>query len=136
MPYKLFFNSFYNYDSTLTGITIEVILKYGDKSVDIDAKIDTGASHCIFRRQIAEALCINVEEGIAKNFSLANGSILNTYGYELNVSLLDINYDTIVYFAANDDLVRDVLGRNGFLYLVRLGIIDYDSTLYLSKYDE
>lgn len=136
MSYKLIFNSVYKYDSNLTGITVGVVLKYADKAVDIDVKIDTGATHCIFRREIAEALCLNVKDGIAKDFVLANGSILQTYGTELNITVENINYDTIVYFAVNDDLIRDVLGRNGFLYLVRLGLIDYESTLYLSKYDE
>ncbi len=78
----------------------------------------------------------SVKDGITKDFVLANGSILQTYGHELNITVENINYNTIVYFAVNDDLIRDVLGRNGFLYLVRLGLIDYDSTLYLSKYDE
>jgi hypothetical protein len=52
------------------------------------------------------------------------------------LSVLDITYDAIVYFAVNEDLTRDVLGRNGFLYLFRVGIVDYDSALYLSKYDD
>lgn len=136
MSHKLSFNLLYNYNSNLTGITVPLILQFADKSVDIDAKIDTGATHCIFRRQIAEALCLDLEKGIAKNFALANASILQTYGHELNLSILDITYTTIVYFAVNEDLTRDVLGRNGFLYLFRLGIIDYDSALYISKYDD
>lgn len=136
MSHKLSFNLLYNYNSNLTGITLPLILRTSDKSVDIDVKIDTGASHCLFRRQIAEALCLDLESGIAKNFALANGYLIETYGHELSLSILDITYDTTVYFAVNEDLTRDVLGRNGFLYLFRLGIIDYDSALYISKYDE
>ncbi len=135
MPHNLSFNTLYNYNSNLTGITVPIILRFADKSVDIDAKIDTGATHCIFRRQIAEALCLDVENGTPKSFALANGSLLYTYGHELTLSILDITYDTTVYFAQHEDLTRDVVGRNGFLYLLKIAIVDYDSGLYISKYD-
>jgi hypothetical protein len=136
VSYRLSFHAAYDYDTSLSGITVPVVLRTGNKAVDVDAKIDTGATHCIFRRAIADGLCLEVESGMEKKFSMPNGTYLLTYGHELSLSVLGLTYDATVYFAKHDDLVRDVLGRNGFLLLIRLGIIDYDAKLFISMYDD
>jgi hypothetical protein len=41
-----------------------------------------------------------------------------------------------VYFAAHESFTRNVLGRSGWLDQVRLGIVEYESKLYLSRYGE
>jgi hypothetical protein len=42
----------------------------------------------------------------------------------------------MVYFAEDEESSRDVLGRNGWIRKFRLGVVDYDSLLYLGQYDE
>jgi hypothetical protein len=42
----------------------------------------------------------------------------------------------VVYFAANYGLRRNLLGREGWLSKVRLAIVDYDSEVFLSRYEE
>ncbi len=45
------------------GIMVEATLQNGDFSVDIDAKIDTGSTFCIFERHYGERLDLDVEAG-------------------------------------------------------------------------
>jgi len=49
---------------------------------------------------------------------------------------LGLEFQTFVYFAKSYEVRRNILGRQGWLQLVRLGLVDYDSELYLSPYDE
>jgi hypothetical protein len=42
----------------------------------------------------------------------------------------------LVYFFAERSIVKNLLGRGGWLDRVRLGVVDHDRTLYLAAYDE
>jgi hypothetical protein len=44
--------------------------------------------------------------------------------------------ESFVYFSEIENLPRNLLGREGWLQLVRLAIIDYDEVLYISPYNE
>jgi hypothetical protein len=48
-----------------------------------------------------------------------------------------MNIETVstVYFAKDESFTRNVLGRQGWLDRVKLGLIDYEGRLFLSKYD-
>jgi hypothetical protein len=49
---------------------------------------------------------------------------------------LGLEFQTFVFFSAERRLPRNLLGRVGWLRLVRLALVDYDQELYLSLYDE
>jgi hypothetical protein len=49
---------------------------------------------------------------------------------------LGLEFDSVVYFAADYGLSRNLLGREGWLQKVRLGIVDYETTIYLSPYQK
>ena len=42
------FEKVFEYNTLKTGITVLVVLKYNGKEVDFEAKIDTGATNCVF----------------------------------------------------------------------------------------
>jgi hypothetical protein len=46
------------------------------------------------------------------------------------------SFDVMVYFAVEASFKRNVLGRGGWLDHVRLGLVDYQGELYLSRYAE
>jgi len=98
------------------------------------AKIDTGASHCLFERQYAKVLGLEVEAGDPKVFSTAVGRF-RAYGHEVSMRVLDLAFTSIVYFFADDAIEKNVLGRRGWLDRIRIGIVDYENTLYLSPHD-
>jgi hypothetical protein len=41
-----------------------------------------------------------------------------------------------VYFAADAAFSRNVLGRQGWIDRIRLGLVDYEGKLYLSDYSD
>lgn len=87
MSYQLKFSDMLLYDSGKAGITVPVVLSHWQKEVSVDAKLDTGASFCIF--------------------------------------------EVMIYFAADYNFSRNVLGRFGFLNRVQIGVDDYQGKMYI-----
>lgn len=135
MTYSLQFESQHTYDDAGTGIGVPVELSFGDRAVILTAKLDTGASFCIFARTYAEALGLDVEKGQLEWVSTAVGGRFLTFGHEVTISTIDIEFDAMVYFAKEEVFKRNVLGRRGWLDQLRIGLIDYDRSLYLSGYN-
>lgn len=133
--HELTFNTEYAYPTGDIGILVPVRLSIGDDFIDFDARVDTGASFCIFNRGYGEALGIDVESGTPVQIGTATGSF-DAFGHAVTLTTLGHSFDVMVYFARETAFSRNVLGRRGWLDQVRLGVIDYDSKLYLSKYNE
>lgn len=121
------------YDAGQTGITVPVKLACGQLSQSLSAKLDTGSSLCIFRRGVGEALGFDVETGTPQWVSTVTGSFL-TFGHEVTLSTLGIEYNTMVYFAHDKEIRRDVLGRFGWLQQLKVGLVDYEGRLYVGRY--
>lgn len=56
MPEILEFDILYEYSLLKVGITLETILTSGDFRVDVEARIDTGSTFCVFERHHGEGL--------------------------------------------------------------------------------
>jgi hypothetical protein len=125
----------HQYASNTLGLDLPVLLRSGTASVELVASLDTGASFCIFERALGERLGFAIESGWPQWIGSVRGSFL-TYGHEAILSVLGIEITATVYFAEDAAFTRNVLGRQGWLDRVRLGLIDYDSQLYLSAYDD
>jgi len=125
----------YEYDTRLVGITVPVILFDGERNSAFKAKIDTGASFCIFERKNGERLGLEIERGEEITISTATDSF-TAYGHELTMLVLSIETYTKVYFAKEESFTRNVLGRQGWLDRVKLGLIDYEGKLLLNAYGE
>jgi hypothetical protein len=54
----------------------------------------------------------------------------------VEIEIFNVRFSTHVFFAQDAEFSRSVLGRNGWLNRLRIGLIDYDSMLYLSPYDQ
>jgi hypothetical protein len=133
VTHQLVFDSLYDYGTEAIIVPIE--LRLADKIVRTDAYVDTGATFCVFKRELAMALEIDVETGTPLSLSTVTGSF-NAYGHMLTLGTLEYSFDVTVYFAAHESFARNVLGRRGWLDQVQLGIIDYESKLFLSRYNE
>jgi hypothetical protein len=134
LAHELLFSHYYIYDSKTEGITIPAVLKAGRKKIELLAKIDTGASDCLFEREYADALGLRVEEGVRKTYATAN-SRFDAYGHEISLQVMGIETTGTVYFYADPAIVRNVLGRRGWLDRIRFGLVDYDQALYLATYN-
>lgn len=135
MAYQLNFSQKQRYDSLETGISLEVALQYGGNKTHCRAKIDTGSQACLFERGIGEFLGIPIESGLRREFSTLTGR-LTAFGHEVVLESLGLQLQSFVYFAESDAIKRNLLGRQGWLQLLKFGLVDYDSEIYLSLYDE
>lgn len=131
MSHQLTFTSVHTYGTEAIFVPIE--LEFSDKSVRTDAFIDTGATFCVFKRELATALDIEVESGTPLRFSTVTGAF-EAYGHVVTLKTFGYSFDVMVYFAAFEAFARNVLGRRGWLDQVQLGLIEYESTLYLNRY--
>ncbi len=68
------------------------------------------------------------------SFSTAN-SRFEAYGHEVAISTLDIEVYSMVFFFADANIVKNVLGRHGWLDRLNVGIVDRDRLLYAGAYD-
>ena len=127
------FQLLYRYTRTKDGITIPVSLGWGGLVERTQAKIDTGAENCLFRREIGEALGIEIKSGLFKTFGTLTGTIPG-YGHEVQLQSFDLSFQSFVYFAEDYDLPRNLLGSIGWLRNLRFGLVDYEELLYLSPY--
>ena len=127
------FDFSHQYSLLEIGIAVEATLQNGDFSVEIDAKIDTGSTFCVFERHYGERLDLDVEAGTPIEIGTATGSF-RAFGHELTLTVLGIETVSTVYFAESDYFDRNVLGRIGWLDRVKFGLIEREGKLFLSEY--
>ena len=133
MAELLEFDISHQYSLSEIGITLTTSLINGNLSVDIDAKIDTGSTYCIFERHYGETLDLEIESGLPVTIGTATGTF-KAFGHELTLLVLGIETVSTVYFAESDYFDRNVLGRIGWLNKVKLGLIEQEGKLFLSEY--
>lgn len=134
MSLQLTFEKLVSYDINKTGITVEVELRLSETSSVFEAKIDTGSTYCVFERIYGEKLGLNIEGGARQKISTAAGSF-SAFGHWVTLTVEELTFDSMVFFAEDENFRRNVLGRNGWLDRVIIGINDYDGKLYLSRYE-
>lgn len=131
----LAFAKTYEYDTAKSGITVPAKLSVGALAIDLKAKLDLGSTFCIFARSVGEQLGLDIESGVMERISTVTGSFV-AYGHEVRLTVLEFDFDTSVYFAADPHFQRNFIGRQGFFDRSRVGVVDYDGKLYLSDYND
>lgn len=132
----LSFSETIRYKASITGISIPVMLAYGQQAFWTDAKVDPGAEVCLFKHEEGRKLGLLVERGIPITLGTLAGSV-EAFGHEVTLQTGELIFQsTVVYFAKYPNLPRNILGRRGWLRNLKLAVIDYDNLLYLSAYDE
>lgn len=111
-----------------------MMLKLKDQSIGLVANIDTGSSCCIFERKYGEQLGFDIESGMRQTFGTVVGSF-TAFGHDVTLSVADIEFDSMVYFAAEESMRRNVLGRYGWLDRVILGLVDYEGKMFINRYE-
>ena len=134
MPVSLEFDNTHKYTEATDGINVPITLAIGSQSVDLLAKLDTGAAHCIFERKYGEILELEVESGRLQRFRTVAGSFA-AYQHEVTIQTLGIEFPAVVYFAQDPTFSRNFLGRSGWLDRLRIGIVDYDRMLFVGPYE-
>ncbi|MGA2149318.1 MAG: hypothetical protein ABSH49_30635 [Bryobacteraceae bacterium] len=133
MPVSLDFATSHHYSEATDGINVPIMLCMGRQSVELLAKLDTGAAHCIFERKYAEILGLAVESGRLQRFRTMAGSFA-AYQHEVTIQTLGMEFPAVVFFAQDPTFNRNFLGRSGWLDRLRVGIVDYDRMLFVGPY--
>lgn len=133
--FRLDFEKLLRYDAAESGITVGINLAFSDKKVSFPAKIDTGSGLCIFERKYGEELGLEIENGLFQRIGTATGTF-TAFGFRVLLEIEGFQFESLVYFAEDKNIRRNVLGRRGWLELVKVGLIDYEGKLYLSRYSD
>ena len=133
MAEEIIFAISHLYNTLESGIVVPVEISDGKTSVKFEAKVDTGSSFCVFQRIQGERLGLDIESGTPLRMSTATAPF-DTFGHTINLSVLGIETESTVYFAAEESFYLNILGRQGWLDRVKLGLIDYEGKLLLSAY--
>jgi hypothetical protein len=133
MAVSLGFDAAHRYSSS-DGIDVRTGSSVGNRKVELLARLDTGAAHCIFERKYAEALGLEVESGRAPRFRSMAGSFV-AYEHEVTLHPLGIEFSAAVFFAEDPAFHKSFVGRTGWLDRLRVGIVDYDRMLFLGAYE-
>jgi predicted DNA-binding antitoxin AbrB/MazE fold protein len=132
---RLQFSHVYSYASHDSTIALPIVLRSGGNVVDLVASLDTGASYCLFEGAYATELGLDLHSGVRKRFRTANSNF-DAYGHEVEIDAFGIVTHSLVFFFADASIVKNVLGRGGWLDRVRVGIVDHDCTLFLAPYGD
>ena len=81
-----------------------------------------------------ERLGLDIESGVEQRFGTALGVFI-AYGHQVHLETLGFRFESYVFFASDDAMTKNVLGRRGWLDMLKVGIIDYVNELYVSRFD-
>jgi hypothetical protein len=128
---SLGFDADFAYEESAAGILIPIRLIHNDRSVELSARLDTGAADCLFDRFYAEILDLpNV--GVERNYRTITGSF-HAFGHEVTIETLGLRWSALVFFHAMGNPAHSFVGRRGWLDRVRLGIVHHDRKLFLGR---
>jgi hypothetical protein len=119
-------------DDATGGITLSIELQ-AVRSVRLFAYVDTGAANCLFQGDYAELLGLTLTDGFPKYFYPAGGGSITAFGHHVTIKVFDYAVDSMVFFTDHPEFTRNVLGRQGWLHHFKVGLIHYESKLYLGK---
>ena len=131
---QLTFAEEYHYKDDDEGIPLQVRLTYAGHGIEVTAKVDPGAAVCLFSHEVGLKLGLPIEQGSPKRLGGLAGS-LDAFGHEVTLQTGNLAFQSTVYFAKYPGLPRNLLGRQGWLRNLKLGLIDYDNLLYLGAYE-
>ncbi len=131
---QLEFSQCLRYVGDAVGITVPITLHSGGETIALLAAIDTGAANCLFERTHGDLLGLDIEAGEPKVFATATGQV-ETFGHVVSIGAPGVQFESVVYFFANPEIRKNLLGRVGWLDRIRLGLVDYEQTMYLAPYD-
>jgi len=127
---SLEFDAELHYEETPAGILVPIRLSYGDRGVELRARLDTGAADCIFDESYAEILGLT-DSGFYRTYRTVAGAF-NAHGHEVTIETLGLEWTGMVFFHAMGNPAHAFVGSRGWLDRIRLGIVHYEQRLLLS----
>jgi len=127
---SLDFDTDFEYQEASAGILVPVRLIHGDRSVELRARLDTGAADCLFDSAYAEILGLP-DGGIERHYRTVAG-LFRAFGHEVTIETLGLTWPALVFFHSTGDAAHAFVGRRG--WLDRLGIVHGERRLFVGRY--
>jgi predicted aspartyl protease len=128
---SLDFDANFGYEESASGILVPIRLVHDGQSVELSARLDTGAADCLFDRFYAEILGLP-EAGVERRYRTVTGSF-QAFGHEVTIETLGLRWSALVFFHAMGNPAHSFVGRRGWLDRVRLGIVHHERRLLLGN---
>jgi hypothetical protein len=128
---SLEFDAEIHYEETPAGILVPIRLAHSNRSVELMARLDTGAADCIFDDSYAAILGLT-DSGVQRQYRTVAGSF-KAHGHEVTIETLGLEWTAMAFFHAMDNPAHAFVGRRGWLDRIRLGIVHYEQRLLLSQ---
>jgi hypothetical protein len=106
---SLEFDADLHYEETPAGILVPVRLIHGDRSVELRARLDTGAADCIFDSHYADVPGL-VGAGIEREYRTVTGSF-KAFGHEVTIDTLGLEWSAVVFFHDIGNPAHAIVGR-------------------------
>lgn len=135
--YALNYSHRYDYsDFSSSGIILPITLVAGQGyTLDFRGIVDTGSPFCVLERYNADMLGLDLYSGIQQRMITAAGTF-TAYGHELIIQLFDYQWEATVFFHEDEGFSRNILGRTGFIDHLKIGLVDYNETIFIGSYDD
>lgn len=131
MEFHLNFPIRHHFHSSEKGIVIPCSLWRGGGVADLYAKVDSGSEYCLFQREVAEELQIEVESGFPVKLNTLTG-LFTGYAHTVLLDTLGVQFESVVVFHPGYNTSRNILGRVGWLNNLHLGLTMDDDMIYLA----
>lgn len=128
---SLEFDADFGYEENSAGILIPIRLAHNGRSVELSARLDTGAADCLFDRFYADILNLP-DAGVERSYRTVTGSF-HAFGHEITIETLGLRWPALVFFHAMGNPAHSFVGRRGWLDRIRLGIVHHDRRLFLRR---
>lgn len=95
MSFQLSSRERHKYEKSESGLAMRTILSTGQRTVNCVARIDTGATACLFQRELAELLELDLEGGHHIVLATLAGT-LPAWGHEVTLQTFNLALYTTV----------------------------------------
>lgn len=93
---------------------LPVRLHHGGQYIDVLSLIDTGAADCLFDYEVGEALGIDIQSGLEKEYYGIGGQSVTGYLHEIQLQIHGFNELTDIEAGFIEVLPISLLGQTGF----------------------
>ncbi len=132
MATQLVFPISRRFHTTELGLEIPCILERNAVQVKVSAKVDPGSEYCLFSREAADELGIDVLDGPPVRLStLAGGLTANSHWLTLHT--LGVRFESLVLFHPAYGTGRNILGRRGWLNNLHMALTMDDEMIHLKS---
>lgn len=90
---------------------VPIRIKGKSDTIELLAFIDTGASYCIFKADVAEILGLDFEKGEKTEMILGDGDPITVYLHKVLVTIADKELTAIIGFSQELKISFNIIGR-------------------------